>query len=94
MCEKYDDERDLHVLTHSFPTRRASDLRFYGGQRAWRAVMGGDQSQVSARWHAPNTSQTSPLSNPDRSKPSGHMTQAERGNVALEDSGSSVCLQH
>src|SRR3546814_11655500 len=22
----YDDHRDLHVLTHSFPTRRSSDL--------------------------------------------------------------------
>src|SRR3546814_19603322 len=24
---RYGDHRDLHVLTHSFPTRRASDLR-------------------------------------------------------------------
>src|SRR3546814_8748042 len=25
-CEGYGDHRDLHVLTHSFPTRRSSDL--------------------------------------------------------------------
>src|SRR3546814_2784185 len=25
--ERYGDHRDLHVLTHSFPTRRSSDLR-------------------------------------------------------------------
>src|SRR3546814_17894437 len=25
-CECYGDHRDLHVLTHSFPTRRSSDL--------------------------------------------------------------------
>src|SRR3546814_9531981 len=25
--EGYGDHRDLHVLTHSFPTRRSSDLR-------------------------------------------------------------------
>src|SRR3546814_20626299 len=24
----YGDHRDLHVLTHSFPTRRSSDLKF------------------------------------------------------------------
>src|SRR3546814_12535532 len=24
--ERYGDHRDLHVLTHSFPTRRSSDL--------------------------------------------------------------------
>src|SRR3546814_20873081 len=29
--ERYGDHRDLHVLTHSFPTRRSSDLEF--GQR-------------------------------------------------------------
>src|SRR3546814_12631065 len=26
LFELYDDHRDLHVLTHSFPTRRSSDL--------------------------------------------------------------------
>src|SRR3546814_2861439 len=26
-CECYGDHRDLHVLTHSFPTRRSSDLK-------------------------------------------------------------------
>src|SRR3546814_9514141 len=26
-CELYGDHRDLHGLTHSFPTRRSSDLR-------------------------------------------------------------------
>src|SRR3546814_6470680 len=25
-CELYGDHRDLHLLTHSFPTRRSSDL--------------------------------------------------------------------
>src|SRR3546814_16286089 len=25
--ERYGDNRELHVLTHSFPTRRSSDLR-------------------------------------------------------------------
>src|SRR3546814_15729238 len=25
-CSGYGDHRDLHVLTHSFPTRRSSDL--------------------------------------------------------------------
>src|SRR3546814_12886442 len=25
--ERYGDHRDLHVLTHSFPTRRSADLR-------------------------------------------------------------------
>src|SRR3546814_8223775 len=29
----YGDHRDLHVLTHSFPTRRSSDLRIW---RGWR----------------------------------------------------------
>src|SRR3546814_10546762 len=28
-CELYGDHRDLHLLTHSFPTRRSSDL--WGG---------------------------------------------------------------
>src|SRR3546814_19237308 len=27
--EGYGDHRDLHVLTHSFPTRRSSDLRLH-----------------------------------------------------------------
>src|SRR3546814_1996165 len=27
MFKEYGDHRDLHVLTHSFPTRRSSDLR-------------------------------------------------------------------
>src|SRR3546814_18435169 len=31
--EGYGDHRDLHVLTHSFPTRRSSDLIF-GGRHA------------------------------------------------------------
>src|SRR3546814_15733893 len=25
-CYRYGDHRDLHVLTHAFPTRRSSDL--------------------------------------------------------------------
>src|SRR3546814_20673764 len=32
-CELYGDPRDLHVLTHSFPTRRSSDL-LCGGSRS------------------------------------------------------------
>src|SRR3546814_19776029 len=28
--EAYGDHRDLHVLTHSFPTRRSSDLNVFG----------------------------------------------------------------
>src|SRR3546814_6439171 len=35
VCECYVDHRDLHVLTHSFPTRRSSDLR---ADRARRPV--------------------------------------------------------
>src|SRR3546814_4756103 len=35
------DHRDLHVLTHSFPTRRASDLLHYGV-----AVSGGPDSMA------------------------------------------------
>src|SRR3546814_8556057 len=35
-CESYGDHRDLHGLTHSFPTRRSSDLAaveiIFGGQ--------------------------------------------------------------
>src|SRR3546814_11987227 len=29
VCYWYGDHRDLHVLTHSFPTRRSSDLRAF-----------------------------------------------------------------
>src|SRR3546814_18303306 len=34
VCERYGNYRDLHVLTHSFPTRRSSDLvpMLQGGQ--------------------------------------------------------------
>src|SRR3546814_5588278 len=31
--ERYGDHRDLHVLTHSFPTRRSSDLAEGAAQR-------------------------------------------------------------
>src|SRR3546814_11695553 len=31
--ERYGDHRDLHVLTHSFPTRRSSDLENKGQER-------------------------------------------------------------
>src|SRR3546814_20527439 len=34
-CELYGDHRDLHVLTHSFPPRRSSDLSRFA--RAWQA---------------------------------------------------------
>src|SRR3546814_7305400 len=50
VCEGHGDHRDLHVLTHSFPTRRSSDLHSvrkkfteYGlpiGQNAWAITMG------------------------------------------------------
>src|SRR3546814_18170403 len=38
----YVDHRDLHVLTHSFPTRRSSDLSFArsGGSSATGALAG------------------------------------------------------
>src|SRR3546814_5736125 len=32
--ERYGDHRDLHVLTHSFPTRRSSDLLVIGADHA------------------------------------------------------------
>src|SRR3546814_14485644 len=32
----YGDHRDLHVLTHSFPTRRSSDLSAHGTARTRR----------------------------------------------------------
>src|SRR3546814_15046326 len=31
----YGDQLDLHVLTHSFPTRRSSDLLAAGEEKAW-----------------------------------------------------------
>src|SRR3546814_17945276 len=42
--EGYGDHRDLHVLTHSFPTRRSSDLVY---QRPVRAP----EQAVSVRGH-------------------------------------------
>src|SRR3546814_21145809 len=46
----YGDHRDLHGLTHSFPTRRASDLRPMSnwgacniGKGGWRAPPGGGE---------------------------------------------------
>src|SRR3546814_6925398 len=36
-CERYADHRDLHVLTHSFPTRRSSDLKGLRARPAHKA---------------------------------------------------------
>src|SRR3546814_20209920 len=36
----YGDPRDLHVLTHTFPTRRSSELRLCPGDRAVEAWFG------------------------------------------------------
>src|SRR3546814_16381680 len=41
-CECYGDHRDLHVLTHSFPTRRSSDL-----------LVGGIRDLLEEHGHAP-----------------------------------------
>src|SRR3546814_6337378 len=38
LFERYGDHRDLHVLTHSFPTRRSSDL-FQQFLRTPRAIV-------------------------------------------------------
>src|SRR3546814_3657294 len=35
------DHRDLHVLTHSFPTRRSSDLRYGIGAEDWELARRG-----------------------------------------------------
>src|SRR3546814_9147431 len=40
--ERYGDDRDRHVLTHSFPTRRSSDLDYVAGIRADLAWLGLD----------------------------------------------------
>src|SRR3546814_12233175 len=32
--KRYGDHRDLHVLTHTFPTRRSSDLEFVANEEA------------------------------------------------------------
>src|SRR3546814_20432744 len=34
------DHRDLHVLTHSFPTRRSSDLTIEARRRDFRQLLG------------------------------------------------------
>src|SRR3546814_8352013 len=54
--EGYGDHRDLHVLTHSFPTRRSSDLRRSIGRwcSRWQIV-----SPISTS-SMPTTAQTSP----------------------------------
>src|SRR3546814_8080224 len=45
----YGDHRDLHVLTHSFPTRRSSDLHH---RRADEIGIGGGQHAGQAADHA------------------------------------------
>src|SRR3546814_7465728 len=51
--EGYGDHRDLHVLTHSFPTRRSSDLlpreAGRGRQRPVAALPGRQDRQLAAR---------------------------------------------
>src|SRR3546814_6631241 len=47
---RYGDHRDLHVLTHSFPTRRSSDLEQLGRQHgADIAGTAGDEDATKVR---------------------------------------------
>src|SRR3546814_20522563 len=41
----YGDHRDLHVLTHSFPTRRSDDLEAHGGT-ATRGALDGHREGI------------------------------------------------
>src|SRR3546814_5271143 len=56
-CEGYGNHRDLHVLTHSFPTRRSSDLVrlgkllcYVGPMRPFRRI-DHEQGQLGVRPH-------------------------------------------
>src|SRR3546814_6838810 len=47
--ELYGDHRDLHVLTHSFPTRRSSDLGWGHHQQLLRLRLGSGHPQPGRR---------------------------------------------
>src|SRR3546814_9265972 len=68
--ECYGDHRDLHVLTHSFPTRRSSDLApWHSGVAAKRASRSASMPAIRAGSTArPNTHQPSRASIAARSE--------------------------
>src|SRR3546814_6062305 len=64
---RYGDHRDLHVLTHSFPTRRSSDLaRFHGHTRSAKGSLCSRRIDLSGRPATRRASCARHLSDVDR----------------------------
>src|SRR3546814_1324539 len=85
-CEGYGDHRDLHVLTHSFPTRRSSDLSL-SGRAMRRALTSMTRSTPSAvtrlRWKS-HSSRSRAITSPGRRRVSSSFHRSEEHTSELQ----------
>src|SRR3546814_14158294 len=51
----YDDHRDLHVLTHSFPTRRSSDLEIFDPRPVYSWPLTPEDDESGNEFYDPET---------------------------------------
>src|SRR3546814_10802453 len=92
----YGDHRDLHVLTHSFPTRRSSDLDLPQPEVPTRETIScwptDRVTPASARWErlapameptSPNTLPTSVISSTDRKSNTSELQSLMRISYAV-----------